>query len=155
MDFLIRTPPLPQQRNPLLLPPVRRSRVRLPHPHILYHPLSLVRPQTPLAILPHLLFKARLGTDSDDLKVQEYVAVVCYCRQEAGCVVIEWGYGCSSGDFDEAAGAWSVEPGSRCRPLMERTKRRRWRVLRPFRIYLQVNNKNLFTYSPSNPLRSG
>ena len=80
-------PPLPQQRNPVLLPPVRRSRVHLPHPHILYHPLSLVRPQTPLAILPHLLFTARLGTDSDDLKVQEYVAVDGYCRLEAGCVV--------------------------------------------------------------------
>ena len=131
MDFLIRTPPLPQQRNPLLVPPVRRSRVRLPLPHILYHPPPLVRPQTPLAILPHLLFTARLGVNNDNLEVQEYVAVVAYCCVEAGCVVIEWGYGCSCGDFDEAAGGWSgevvgsVELGSRCRPLMERTKRRR------------------------------
>ena len=152
MDFLILTPPLPQQQNPVLLPPVRRSRVHLPHPHILYHLLPLVRPQTPLANLPHLLFTALLGVNNDNLKVQEYVAVVSYCCVEAGCLVIEWGYCCSCGDFDEAAGGWSGEVvgklGNRCRPLMEKTKRRRWWVLRSFRIYLQVNNKNRFTHSP-------
>ena len=77
----LRRPTLPQRRNPLLLPPVRRSRVHLPHPHILHHPLPLVRPQAPLAFLLHPFFTARLGVgdgwvgsddgsvDSDDLEV--------------------------------------------------------------------------------------
>ena len=31
------------------------------------------------------------------------MAVVGYCRVEAGCVVIKWGHGCSCGGFDEEA----------------------------------------------------
>ena len=100
MNLLLWTPPDSLAQSS----PLRRSRVHLPHCHILYHPLPLVLPQTPLAILPHLLFTARLDVDNDNLKVQEYVAVVAYCCVDAGCVVIEWGYGCPCGDFDEAAG---------------------------------------------------
>jgi hypothetical protein len=76
------------------------------------------------------------------------VAVVGYCRVEAGCVVVERGYDRSCGGFDEEARLLRVRWGDRYRSWMEKTTSRRWWVLRPFRMYLRENNKNPFTYSP-------